>query len=78
MESTKNVLQCIANESEEMRDKIVDMFREKAKIERLFYLHIVADETYDKYFESNFGVITLPEALILYNERKREKNAKDM
>ena len=59
-------LKGIANESEEMRDKVVEMFKQKANIEGLFYLHRIADETFDKYFEVNYGVMTLRQASKLY------------
>lgn len=59
-------LKGIANESEEMRDKVVEMFKQKANIEGLFYLHRIADETFDKYFEVNYGVMTLHQASELY------------
>ena len=66
IDSVIYALKAIANESEEMRDKVVDMFKQKANIEELFYLHRIADETFDKYFETNYGVITLQQASGLY------------
>ena len=59
-------LKSIANESEEMRDKVVEMFKQKANIEGLFYLHRIADETFDKYFETNYGAITLQQSSRLF------------
>ncbi len=67
IDSVIYVLKVVANESEEMRDKVVDMFKQKANIEGLFYLHRIADETFDKYFETNYGTITLQQASILYD-----------
>lgn len=66
IDSVIYALKGIANESEEMRDKVVGMFKQKANIEKLFYLHRIADETFDKYFETNYGVITLQQASGLY------------
>lgn len=66
IDSVIYALKVIANESEEMRDKVVGMFKQKADIEDLFYLHRIADETFDKYFETNYGVITLQQASGLY------------
>ena len=65
-DATINVLRCIANESEEMRDKVVEMFRQKAQDNNFPYLYRIADETYDKFFENNFGVMSLGEASNCY------------
>lgn len=72
LDSTINTLQRFANESEDMRDQVVSIFRKKAcdDIETLFYLYRIADETYDKFFEANFGVATLREAVQVYQNTK--------
>lgn len=71
LDSSIYALRQFANESEDIRDKVVALFSEKAHENPKFsYLYRIAEETFDKYFEMNYGIETIKVGKKIYEQNQ--------
>lgn len=71
LDSTISVLRQFACESDSLRDKVIALFSEKARENiKYSYLFRISEDTYNKFFEMNYGNETIQTALKIYEHNQ--------